>query len=87
MRGPRLAASRGRSNRAELVLEMGGRGNIQTLIDEIHAVAGPVETPWFFPSVGEYATVLESVGFEVREAALFDRPTEVEGKTDWRIGW
>ncbi len=70
------------------VLEMGGRGNIQTLIDEIHAVAGPVETPWFFPSVGEYATVLESVGFEVREAALFDRPTEVEGENgleDWLV--
>ena len=57
------------------VLEMGGRGNTQTLLDMVAEVAGPVEIPWYFPSVGEYAAVLESAGFEVRMATLFDRPT------------
>jgi trans-aconitate methyltransferase len=70
------------------VLEMGGRGNIQTVLDMIFEVAGPIETPWFFPSVSEYATVLESAGFEVNMAVLFNRPTEVEGESgleDWLV--
>ncbi len=70
------------------VLEMGGRGNTQTLLDMVCEVVGPVEIPWFFPSVGEYAAVLESVGLEVRMATLFDRPTEVEGENgleDWLV--
>lgn len=68
------------------VFEMGGHGNIRTLVEVIRQVAGPVEMPWFFPSVGEYAAVLESAGMEVRAAELFDRPTEVEGENgleDW----
>jgi trans-aconitate methyltransferase len=70
------------------VLEMGGSGNVRTLLDMVFEVAGPVEIPWFFPSVGEYATVLESAGLEVCMAELFDRPTEVEGENgleDWLI--
>jgi trans-aconitate methyltransferase len=70
------------------VLEMGGRGNTQTLLDMVAEVAGPVAIPWYFPSVGEYAMVLESAGFEVRTATLFDRPTEVAGENgleDWLV--
>lgn len=70
------------------VLEMGGRGNVQRLLDTVLEVAGTVEIPWFFPSLGEYATVLESAGLEVRMAELFDRPTDVEGENgleDWLI--
>lgn len=68
------------------VIEMGGKGNVQAIVDAIREVAGPVETPWYFPSVGEYATVLERHGFEIAYAALFDRPTRVEGEDgleDW----
>jgi trans-aconitate methyltransferase len=68
------------------VLEMGGKGNVQGIIDAIHEIAGPIETPWYFPSVGEYAAILERYGFEVSFAALFDRPTRVEGEDgleDW----
>jgi trans-aconitate 2-methyltransferase len=64
------------------VLEMGGKGNIQAILDAI----GPCETPWLFPSVGEYASILERHGFEIRSATLFDRPTFVEGEDgleDW----
>ena len=35
-------------------------------------------SPWFYPSVGEYADLLERQGLEVREASLFDRPTTLE---------
>jgi trans-aconitate 2-methyltransferase len=70
------------------VLEMGGRGNMQAVLAMVAEVAGPVETPWYFPTVGEYALVLESAGFEVRMAELFDRPTEVAGENgleDWLV--
>jgi len=67
------------------VVEMGGQGNVQTIIDALRSV-GTVEIPWYFPSVGEYASILERRGFEVGFATLFDRPTRVEGEDgleDW----
>jgi trans-aconitate methyltransferase len=66
------------------VFEMGGRGNVQTVLDGIREVAGAVASPWFFPSIVEYAAILEREGFEVRRAELFDRPTEIESSLeDW----
>jgi len=68
------------------VVEMGGKGNVQAIIDAVHEVAGPLENPWYFPSAGEYASLLERHGFEVAFASLFDRPTRVEGEDgleDW----
>jgi trans-aconitate methyltransferase len=68
------------------VVEMGGKGNTQAVIDAVRDVAGPVETPWYFPSVGEYTSLLERHGFEIAFATLFDRPTRVEGEDgleDW----
>jgi trans-aconitate methyltransferase len=62
------------------VAELGGHGNIQSIVNAIHEVLGPVELPWFFPSIGEYASLLEPHGLEVRRAELFDRPTRVEGE-------
>jgi trans-aconitate methyltransferase len=70
------------------VLEMGGHGNTGKLLDAVREVAGPVESPWYFPTVGEYAALLESNGFEIRLAMLFDRPTIVEGEhglEDWLV--
>jgi hypothetical protein len=34
--------------------------------------------PWFFPSIGEYAPLLESAGFDVEFAVHIDRPTKLE---------
>jgi len=62
------------------VAELGGRGNIQSVVNAIRDVLGPVELPWYFPSIGEYASLLEPHGLEVRRAELFDRPTRVEGE-------
>lgn len=63
------------------VAELGGHGNIQSVADAMRAVLGPeVKHPWYYPTIGEYATILERHGLEVREARLFDRPTRVEGE-------
>jgi len=62
------------------VAELGGHGNIQSVVTAIRDVLGPIELPWFFPGIGEYASILESHGLEVRRAELFDRPTRVEGE-------
>lgn len=40
----------------------------------------------YFPTIGEYAALLEQAGFKVVIAALFDRPTPLKGETgleDW----
>jgi len=73
------------------VAEMGGAGNVAAIVDAVTdelAQRGhePVE-PWYFPSVGEYATLLETHGFEVRYATLFDRPTELEEGADGLANW
>jgi trans-aconitate methyltransferase len=67
------------------VAEFGGKGNIQRLVEGFHrafSALGMREpdgvSPWFYPSVGEYAGLLERHGLEVREASLFDRPTMLE---------
>ena len=77
-----------------LVVELGGRGNIATLVEGAYralrrlGVDAPERfNPWYFPSVGEYAAMLERHGIEVTFAALFDRPTPLEpgegGLTTW----
>jgi trans-aconitate methyltransferase len=67
-----------------LVLEMGGRGNVAHIERAIRGVAGLTEAPWYFPSVGEYASILERHGLEVVWARLFDRPTPLEGEDGLR---
>lgn len=67
------------------IAEFGGHGNIQTIERAIVAtiaryigdrVPGPNN---FYPSIGEYANILEIAGFEVRQAELYDRPTPLDG--------
>lgn len=68
------------------VMEQGGHGNTRTLLAAVRDVAGELESPWFYPTIGEYSALLERAGFEVRFATLFDRPTVVEGENgleDW----
>ncbi|MDY7081861.1 MAG: hypothetical protein SXQ77_05505, partial [Halobacteria archaeon] len=63
--------------------EMGGNGNISTIIsaleDELSARDYDYTNPWYFPRLGEYTSLLENTGFEVRYARLFDRPTRLKG--------
>lgn len=69
-----------------LVFEMGGRGNIQQIwnaakqaLSEMGVKDPEKLSPWFYPSIGEYAPMLESRGLLVTFAVLFDRPTPLEG--------
>lgn len=72
-----------------LVFEMGGKGNIQTIIKSIEAAAQdynlaalPIYN--YFPSLSEYASLLEQNGFRVVLARHFDRPTKLEGQDGLR---
>ena len=46
-------------------------------------------SPWYCPSIAEYSGVLEKHGLEVREAALFERPTKLadgeQGLANWIV--
>ncbi|MBI4889216.1 MAG: class I SAM-dependent methyltransferase [Acidobacteria bacterium] len=74
-----------------LVAELGGTGNVGTLIgaaSELLAQRGhAARNPWFFPGVGEYSQMLEAAGLEVTFALLFDRPTPLEGGEEGIGGW
>lgn len=71
------------------VAEFGGKGNVRAiqaaLIQAAQTLTGePVRSPWFFPSLAEYATLLERHGLEPTFATLFDRPTPLEGENGLR---
>jgi trans-aconitate methyltransferase len=73
------------------VAEFGGKGNVQTITDEIiHQIkeAGldfqKEQYPWFYPSIGEYASLMEEVGFRVVFAQHFDRSTTLDGNDGLR---
>lgn len=77
-----------------LVAEFGGRGNVQQILlglsEAVRAViGGPVAAvnPWYFPSVAEYAGLLEREHLEVRYAVLFDRPTPLEDGEAGMANW
>jgi SAM-dependent methyltransferase len=71
--------------RGRFVAEFGGKGNIQKVVEGFQQAFSALRmrqpdgvSPWFYPSVAEYAGMLERHGLEVREASLFDRPTVLE---------
>lgn len=77
-------------NGGQFVFEFGGHGNnalIHGALEKAFERRGlEYRIPFYFPSIGEYAPMLESAGFRVEYASLFDRPTELKGDdglTDW----
>ncbi|MDQ2900108.1 MAG: methyltransferase domain-containing protein [Acidobacteriota bacterium] len=66
------------------VAEFGGKGNVQAVVDAMAEAIPGARSPWYFPSVGEYAPLLERHGLEVGYARLFDRPTPLEGEDGMR---
>ena len=77
-----------------LVAELGGKGNVQaitTAIQRARAVVGlpdrPDLSPWYYPSIAEYATLLEQHGLSVVEARLFNRPTPLDGGEEGLRNW
>lgn len=74
----------------EFVFEFGGHGNnkkIHRALEEVfHDCGLEYEMPLYFPTIGEYAPLLEEAGFKVEYAVLFDRLTELaggDGLRDW----
>jgi trans-aconitate methyltransferase len=84
---PELAVARIRAalkTGGRFVAEFGGRGNTQLLADGLRRQASAFgitgyETPWYYPGIAEYSSILERHGLEVTFATLFDRPTALEG--------
>lgn len=78
-------------NQGRFIAEFGGKGNVQLITSEIKKQAYELDLPyheerfpWFFPSIGEYATLMEKVGFKVTFANLFERPTPLMGSDGLR---
>ena len=76
------------------VAEFGGKGNVGAIVrallsvlSEIGSLEPEALNPWYFPSIGEYAGLLEKQGFDVGYAVLFDRPTPLEGGSAGMVNW
>lgn len=74
----------------QFIFELGGFGNNalihNALCEEFRKRDLDYTMPFYFPTVGEYASLLEQGGFLVRSAVLFDRLTKLEGENglyDW----
>lgn len=97
MRGPELVAGRvwevlkpgGR-----FAAEFGGKGNVQTIVKSLEEVIerktginAAERNPWYFPTIGEYTSLLEKQGFMVRQAYHYDRPTKLADGELGIEGW
>jgi len=77
-----------------LVLEMGGRGNVATILSAAIASGAALGIDLkaavninYFPSIAQYAGVLEQAGFAVTLAVLFDRPTKLSDGEAGLAAW
>jgi trans-aconitate methyltransferase len=68
------------------VAELGGARCVQTVRDAVRdellerGLQGHGSPAWFFPSVPQYARILEQAGLFVHSALWFERPTRLEGR-------
>lgn len=71
-----------------LVAEFGGKNNIKSITDAIKNAFARRELCftdcWYFPSIAEYAGLLEKKGFRVLLIQHIDRPTELSGEEGMR---
>ena len=74
----------------ELVCEFGGAGCAKQVHDTLEKCFSKrgleYKRVFYFPTVGQYAPMLEKAGFRVEYAVLFDRPTVQAGENglaDW----
>lgn len=72
------------------VAELGGKGNIGSILKAMRETFqenkdfGKFESPWFFPALEEYRSLLEKGGFTVNHMELLPRPTPLEsGVEHW----
>lgn len=74
----------------ELVCEFGGAGcaeHVHSILEQCFLEHGfKYKRVFYFPTIGQYAPMLEKAGFRIEYAALFDRPTiqnGADGLKDW----
>jgi trans-aconitate methyltransferase len=76
------------------VMEMGGKYNVDGITNAVKEVLAShghdrqaAINLWYYPSVGEYTTLLEKRGFRIDYATHFDRETQLQdsdnGIRDW----
>lgn len=76
-----------------LIVELGGEHNVKIIRDALYLafsrrnLEAILVDPWHFPTIAEYCTMLEDVGFQVHTAHWFSRPTPFpdgeEGMSNW----
>lgn len=74
------------------VAELGGKGNVATITHAVQQsirelLHDDVDFGWFFPTIGEYASLLERHGLNVSSALLFERPTLLEDGKEGLRNW
>lgn len=74
----------------ELVCEFGGAGcaeHVHSTLEQCFLERGfEYKRVFYFPTIGQYAPMLEKAGFRIEYATLFDRPTVqkgADGLADW----
>ncbi len=71
-------------NQGRFILEMGGIGNIQQMLNVIKQAAlefgiSELSLINYYPSISEYTRLLEASGLRVVYAELINRPTQLQG--------
>ncbi|MSQ11022.1 MAG: class I SAM-dependent methyltransferase [Dehalococcoidia bacterium] len=76
------------------VAEFGTRGNVQAILSAIVKAMNGAGwhrtddwTPWYFPTMGQYLSLLEDARFTVEFAQRFERPTPLDGGEDGLRNW
>jgi SAM-dependent methyltransferase len=74
------------------VAELGGAGNIDAILEALatamtEAGLPAPACPWYFPTPGQYAALLEAGGFRVARMEHFPRPTALAGGPGGLADW
>jgi len=76
------------------VAEFNGKGSVEAIVGAVLSVLSEISgqepealNPWYCPSIGEYAGLLENQGFDVRYAVLFYRPTPLVSGRWGLVNW
>lgn len=71
-----------------LVVEFGGHGNVQSIVQAVEKSLEGASCPWYFPTIADFTTRLERVGgIETTMAQLYDRPTPLTDGPDGLQNW
>ena len=77
-----------------LVAELGGQGNVSTIVDAIRRCITDAgygtprpRSPWYFPDIPSYTGLLKRHGLNITMATLFARPTPLTGGSEGLARW